>query len=166
MILSSIYQAIFDRVKADTGTDGLYKSGAWNIISGAYSVFGTPAAITYPYLLVGVRLEQDHSLTADEWTATATFTVWDQVQNYASSADFDTRITAVMDRLHGNAVLQAGRIPTYGFHRHLLVLPTNGYTAKASHCFVRTYDATMTDEHSIQATMTATFRVSALAANP
>ena len=95
MILSSIYQAIFDRVKADTGAGGLYASGAWNIISGAYSVFGTPAAITYPYLLVGVRLEQDHSLTADEWTATATFTVWDQVQNYASAADFSTRITAV-----------------------------------------------------------------------
>ena len=92
--------------------------------------------------------------------------MWDQVQNYASGAAFDDRITKVMDRLHGNAVLQVGRVPTYGFHRHLLVLPTNGYTAKASNCFVRTYDATMTDEHSIQATMTATFRVSALAANP
>lgn len=166
MILSSIYQAIYDRIKADTGTGGLYASGAWNLISGAYSVFGTPAAITYPYLLVAVRLDQDHSLPADEFNATATFSVYDQVQAYTSSANFSTRVTAVMDRLHGNAILQAGRIPTYGFHRHLLVLPTNGYTARASHCFVRTYDSTMIDEHTVQATMTATFRVSALAANP
>lgn len=166
MILSSIYQAIYDRIKADTGSDGLYKSGAWNIISGAYSVMGTPAAIVFPYLMVGVRLDQDHSLTADEWTATATFSVFDQVQDYASGANFNSRVTAVLDRLHGNAVLQAGRVPTYGFHRHLLVLPTNGYTAKASNCFVRTYDASMTDEHSLTGTMTMTFRVSALAANP
>ena len=166
MILSSIYQAIYDRIKADTASDGLYKSGAWNIISGAYSVFGTPAAIVYPYLLVAVRLEQDHSLPADEFNATATFQVFDQVQTYASGTAFANRVTGVLDRLHGNAILQAGRVPTYGFHRHLLVLPTNGYSAKASHCFVRTYDSTMIDEHTVQATMTATFRVSALAANP
>ena len=166
MILSSIYQAIFDRIKADTGAGGLYESNTWKIISGAYSVFGTPSAISYPYLLIAVRLEQDHSLPADEFNVTATFNAYDQVQNYASGSAFAERITYVMDRLHGNAVLQAGRVPTYGFHRYLLNLPTNGYTAKASHCFVRSYDATMTDEHTVQATMTATFRVSALAANP
>jgi hypothetical protein len=166
MILSSIYQSIIDRIKVDTGAGGLYFGNAWNIISGAYSVMGTPAAIVFPYVLVSVRLDQDHSLTADEWNATATFSVFDQVQDYASGVTFTNRITAVMDRLHGNAVLQPGRVPTYGFHRHLLVLPTNGYTAKASNCFVRTYDATMADEHNLTGTMTMTFRVSALAANP
>lgn len=165
MLLSPIYTAIINRIKADTGTGGLYQSGAYNIISGAYSIFGTPAAIVYPYLLVAVRLEQDHSLPADEFNVTATFTVFDQVQNY-ETGQFDSRVSTAMDRLHGNAVLQAGRVPTYGFHRHLLVMPTNGYTAKASHCFVRTYDATMADEHTVQAVMTATFRVTALAANP
>jgi hypothetical protein len=165
MILTSIYKAIFDRLKADTGTGGLYNGGNWKIISGAYSVYGTPAAMVFPYLLVSVRLEQDHSLTADEFNATATFTVYDQVQD-AVAGDFGTNISSVLDRLHGNAILQAGRIPTYGFHRHLLVLPTNGYTAKASNCYVRTYDATMIDEHTMQGTMTATFRVTALATNP
>ena len=165
MILTSIYKAIFDRLKADTGTGGLYNGGSWKIISGAYSVYGTPAAIVFPYLLVSVRLEQDHSLTADEFNATATFTVYDQVQD-AIAGDFGTNISSVLDRLHGNAILQAGRIPTYGFHRHLLVLPTNGYTAVASNCYVRTYDATMIDEHTMQGTMTATFRVTALATNP
>jgi hypothetical protein len=165
MILTSIYKAIFDRLKADTGTGGLYNGGNWKIISGAYSVYGTPAAMVFPYLLVSVRLEQDHSLTADEFNATATFTVYDQVQD-AVAGDFGTNISSVLDRLHGNAILQAGRVPTYGFHRHLLVLPTNGYTAKASNCYVRTYDATMIDEHTMQGTMTATFRVTALATNP
>jgi hypothetical protein len=165
MILTSIYKAIFDRLKADTGTGGLYAGGSWKIISGAYSVYGTPAAMVFPYLLVSVRMEQDHSLTADEFNATATFTVYDQVQD-AVAGDFGTNISSVLDRLHGNAILQAGRIPTYGFHRHLLVLPTNGYTAKASNCYVRTYDATMIDEHTMQGTMTATFRVTALATNP
>lgn len=166
MILSSIYQAIFDRVKADTGAGGLYEGNSWKLISGAYSVFGTPAAMVYPYLLIAVRLDQDHSLPADEFNATATFNVYDQVQNYVSGTDFSTRVTGVFNRLHGDAILQTGRVPTYGFHRHLLNLPTNGYTAKASHCFVRTYDSNMVDEHTVQATMTATFRVSALAANP
>lgn len=165
MILTSIYQAIFDRVKADTGAGGLYASGAWNIISGTYSIIGTPAAITFPYLLVSVRMDQDHSMTADEFNCTATFQVFDQQQD-ATAGRFAGRISAVLDRLHGNAILQAGRIPTYGFHRHLLVLPTNGYTAKASNCLVRTYDATMLDEHMMQGTMTATFRVTALATNP
>ena len=95
-----------------------------------------------------------------------TFTVFDQVQDYTSSANWAGRVAAVLTRLHGDAVLQAGRIPTYGFHRHLLVLPTNGYTAKASNCFVRTYDSGMTDDHAVTGTMTMTFRVSALASNP
>ena len=166
MILDTINQAIYNRLKADTGAGGLYASSAWNIISGAYTIFGTPNAMTYPYLLWNTRLDQDHSLTADEWNASVTFTVFDQVQDYVSTSNWSGRVAAVLTRLHGDAVLQAGRVPTYGFHRHLLVLPTNGYTAKASNCFVRTYDSAMTDEHSVTGTMTMTFRVSALASNP
>ena len=165
MILTTIYQAILDRLKADTGAGGLYNGGSWKIISGAYSIFGTPAAIVYPYLLVSVRMDQDHSLPADEFNCTATFQIFDQVQD-ATTNSFSGRISGVFDRLHGDAVLQVGRVPTYGFHRHLLVLGTNGYTARASNCFVRTYDASMIDEHTMQGNMTATFRVSALAANP
>ena len=166
MILDTINQAIYNRLKADTGAGGLYASSAWNIISGAYTIFGTPNAMTYPYLLWNTRLDQDHSLTADEWNASVTFTVFDQVQDYVATSNWNGRVAAVLTRLHGDAVLQAGRVPTYGFHRHLLVLPTNGYTAKASNCFVRTYDSAMTDEHSVTGTMTMTFRVSALASNP
>jgi hypothetical protein len=166
MIVSAIHRAILSRIKADTGVGGLYASSAWNIISGAYSIFGTPAAIVYPYLMFTTRMEQDHSLTSDDFRVTATFTCFDQVLDYTSTTAFSGRVSAVMDRLHGDAVLQAGRVPTYGFHRHLLVLPTNGYTAQATNCFVTTQDVTMTDEHSLAATMIMTFRVSALASNP
>lgn len=166
MILDVINQAIYDRIKADTGAGGLYAGSAWNIISGAYTIFGTPNAMVYPYLLWNTRLDQDHSLTADEWNASVTFTVFDQVQDYVSSSNWNGRVAGVLTRLHGDAVLNAGRIPSYGFHRHLLVLPTNGYTAKASNCFVRTYDSGMTDDHAVTGTMTMTFRVSALASNP
>lgn len=166
MIVSAIHQAILTRIKADTGAGGLYAGSAWNIISGAYSIFGTPSAIVYPYLMFTTRMEQDHSLTSDDFRVTATFTVFDQILDYASGSAFSNRVSAVMDRLHGNAVLQSGRVPTYGFHRHLLVLPTNGYTAQATQCFVTSQDQTMADEHSLAATMTMTFRVSALAANP
>jgi hypothetical protein len=166
MLLATINQAIYDRIKADTGSGGLYKSGAWSIISGAYSVFGSPNPMVFPYLLWSIRMEQDHSLPADEFNVTATFTVYDQIQDYVTSSEYHARVTSVLDRLHGNAVLQNGRVPTYGFHRHLLVLPTNGYTAQASHCFVRSYDSSMVDEHTVTGTMSMTFRVSALASNP
>jgi len=166
VIISAIHQAILSRIKADTGAGGLYAGNAWNIISGAYSIFGPPSAITYPYLMFTTRLEQDHTLTSDDFRVTATLTIFEQVLDYTSGAAFSARVSAAMDRLHGNAVLQAGRVPTYGFHRHLLVLPTNGYTAQATNCFVTSQDQAMVDEHSMAATMTMTFRVSALASNP
>lgn len=168
MILAPIYQAIYDRMKADTGTGGLYNGGAWNLITGgAYTVFASPSAITGPYLVFGVSMERNNeSTTGDEFLCTATFNLYDRLNESASDAYIGTSLLPALDRLHGNAVLQSGRVPTYGFNRHRLVLPTNTYSAQASTCMVDKNDATIVSENVVMATMQMTFRVFALAANP
>jgi hypothetical protein len=45
---------------------------------------GHACAISAPYLMPGSKLISDHSLTADEWTATATFSCARPAQDYAS----------------------------------------------------------------------------------
>ena len=166
MILSAISQAIYDRLTADTGTGGLYEGGFWNIITGAWAIFATPGPSSFPRIVYSINLDSAHSTTADEFNVTVQMTVMDDVNQLADDAPFSGRIGAVIDRIHGNAVLQTGRTPTYGFNRHLLVLPTNGYTAKASHCLVTGVECGMVDEKIVQATTSFKFRVSALAANP
>jgi hypothetical protein len=167
MILAPIYQAIYDRMKADTGAGGLYNGGAWNLITGgAYTVFAAPTPITGPYLVFSVAMQQQNTTTGDEFLCTATFNLYDRLNESSQTAYIGTSILPALDRLHGNAVLQNGRVPTYGFNRHRLVLPTNGYSAVASTCIVEDNDATIVSENVVMATMKMTFRVSAIAANP
>lgn len=167
MILAPIYQAIFDRMKADTGTGGLYNGGSWKLITGgAYTVFASPNAITGPYLVFSVSMVQQNTTTGDEFLCTAQFNLFDRLNESSSSDYIGTSLLPALDRLHGNAVLQSGRVPTYGFNRHRLVLPTNGYSATASTCIVQRNDATIVNENVVMATMEMTFRVSAIAANP
>lgn len=167
MILAPIYQAIYDRMKADTGTGGLYAGSQWNYISGgAYTVFAAPNPITGPYLVFSVAMQQQNTATGDEFLCTATFNLYDRLNESSSDNYLGTSLLPALDRLHGNAVLRTGRVPTYGFNRHELVLPTNTYSATASTCMVEDNDATIVSENVVMATMKMTFRVYARAANP
>jgi len=167
MILATIYTAIMNRMKADTGTGGLYNGATWNYITGgATTIFAPPTAITGPYLVYSVAMTAEPTTVGDEFLCVATFNLYDRLAESTSSSYLGTSLLPALDRLHGNAVLQTGRVPTYGFNRHQLVLPANDYSAKAGTCIVTRNDATIISENVVQATMEMTFRVFAIAANP
>jgi hypothetical protein len=165
IVLSAVNQAILDRLKADTGTGGLYQSGAWNLISGAWAA-AAPAAATFPYLVWTLNWSAAPSRQADEYELIASFTIYDDASVYVDDSNFANRVSPVMDRIHGDAVLQSGCVPTYGFNRYALTLATNGYTAKASTCLVTEGQMGMLDEKILSVTTNMKFRVTALAANP
>jgi hypothetical protein len=166
MILSTINQAIYSRLKADNGTGGIYEGNAWTLVSGAWSIFATPGPSAFPRIVFGINLEGVHSTTADEFNVTVQMSVFDDTTLIDENSPFSGRIGLIINRIHGDAVLQNGRTPTYGFNRHLLVLPTNGYTAKASWCLITGVECGMVDEKIVQATTSFKFRVTAMANNP
>lgn len=166
MILSTIYAAILNRLKADTGTGGLYVGNAWNLITGAYAVYGSPNPVTGPYMVYTVRMDQAHTTVGDEYNCVATFRIYAHTQEAASDDNIGLTVIAAMDRIHGNAVLRNGRVPTYGFNRHLLVLPTNTYSAVGGGCICNAYDVEQIDEHTAVGTVEVAFRIAAIAANP
>ena len=167
MIHAAVYQAIYDRLKADTGTGGLYNGGSWKLITGgAYALVGSPNPVTGPYLVYNVRMEQDHTTIGDEYQCICTMRLFAHTQNADADANVGTNIIAALDRIHGNGVLQNGRVPTYGFNRHRLVLPTNTYSAVGGGCICTTYDVEQIDEHTAAATVDIAFRIAAIAANP
>jgi hypothetical protein len=166
MLMAAVYEAILNRLKADTGTGGLYVGNAWNLITGAYAVYGSPNPVTGPYLVYTVRMDQAHTTVGDEYQCTATFRLYAHTQESTSSNYIGTTIIAAMDRIHGNAVLRNGRVPTYGFNRHNLVLPTNTYSAVGGGCICNTYDVEQIDEHTAVGTVEVAFRIAAIAANP
>jgi hypothetical protein len=166
MIFSTIERAILDRIKADTGTGGLYVSGAWNttfLSGGAWANTGRPnvaRASLYPYLVYSMNATGAHGFIDDAWEVSITFTVYDEPINGVS------RITSVLDRLFGNAIITSGRTPTYGFHRHVLVLSTNDYSAVGGDVTCKTMSVEALDENVVQGTITFDTTFSALAANP
>jgi len=166
MILATIDAAILSRIKADTGAGGLYESSAWSttiLAGGAWANTGVPptsSAVLYPHLVYTMQCEAEHGFIDEGFLATITLDVRDQLQNGMG------RVSAVLDRLFGNAVLQSGRIPTYGFHRHVLALATNTYGAVGGDCLAVLVGTSMDDEHIIHGTMVLETHYSALAANP
>ncbi len=133
MIYSALNLAVMTRLKADTGTGGLYSASggtAWNtsIISGAYAVRGLPETLAFPYLVYTIDTQPDYTADADAFSVGITFTVFEDARRGLD------RVTATLDRLHGDAVLQSGWTPTYGFNRHKLVIATNGYSATGGDC--------------------------------
>ena len=165
IVMSAINQAILDRLKSDTGTGGLYNGGVWNYISGAWAA-AAPASAQFPYLVWTLNWSAEPSRQADEYALIASFTVYDDASTYVDDSNFANRVSPVVDRVHGDAVLQSGSTPTYGFNRYALTLATNGYSAKASTCLLTEGQMGMVDEKIISVTTNMKFRVTALAANP
>lgn len=166
MIIGTVCRAIEDRIKADTGTGGLYLSGAWNttiLQGGAWAMNARPTvapASLFPYLVFGVQAQGTHGFIDDLFECTATFNVYDE------SVQGLSRISSVLDRLFGNAVLVSGRTPGWGFHRHTLVLSTNDYSATGGDMTCKSLSVEPLDEHRNQGTISFDFTFSALAANP
>lgn len=111
--------AILNRIKADTGTGGLYEGSAWSIISGAWFAAASPATPAYPYVVYAVSSEPDDTFPADQRTFRVAFSIYDTADRGMD------RVQAIMDRLYGDAMLQATRQPTYGLHRHRITIPSS-----------------------------------------
>jgi len=160
MIYQSLAKCVLDRLKADIGTGGIYQGGGWTLVDGAYNNLASPARTQRPYIVYTFSSEKDDSQTSDEEIVTVTFNIY-----HEATVGTDL-ITAIIDRLHGDAILQAGRIPTFGFHRHIMVLPTNGYNAQATECLRQSVDVGPLDTSTVIATVIYEFRISAQAVSP
>lgn len=120
-----VAEAIYTRLKADTGTGGLYSASGgttWltSILSAAYGLEGTPGQLVYPYMVFSVQTgAHEPTFTGDSFNYTIT------IQHYEDSTSGLDAIRAGFNRLYGDAALQASRAPSYGLHRHLLVLDTD-----------------------------------------
>jgi hypothetical protein len=160
MIYQLTAKAILDRLKADTGDGGIYEGGDWTLVEGAWNNLANPGNGTRPYIVYSFSGDSEDSQTSDEDLLTLTFQVYDNATNGTDT------ITAVLDRLHGNGILQTGRIPTYGFHRHVLALDTNTYNAVATECIQTSFEVGPLNEHVCLGTIAFTFRISAQAVSP
>ena len=157
MIYQALAQTILDRLKADTGTGGLYNGGNWSIITGAWNNVSTPDVSLYPYIVYSFESTSIGGPRDDMFQVDITFTVYDQ------SIKGTDRLSPVLDRLHGDGILQSNGLPTYGFHRWVPVLPTNGYSATGNGCIVQSTTMQPLDEKITVATSTFRMIISAQA---
>ena len=126
MNLSYISKAVKTRLEADTGTGGLYSgtAGALNttILAEVKYSYASPGAATFPYMVWTLDWADDlSSFTGAGARFMLAFNIKDQ-----ATRGYD-RISAIVDRLVGDAMLSTGNrnVPTYGFDRHVLVLASN-----------------------------------------
>ncbi len=164
MIFEELELAIITRLKADTGTGGLYAGSTWAsfIAGGIYSNWGLPSQFTTPYGVLEISLQADHTFPSDSFKALCSIAVFDNTRTGVNS------VAKVLKRLHGDAVLQTGRVPSYGLHRHPLVLATNGYSATGGHCICTSHSIGIKegDEHTVVGVFSFELTAQAVAANP
>lgn len=113
-------KAIIDRLRADTGSGGLCKTGNPIVAPENITAFkGLVTAIKFPYIVVEARGENQDAMQSDDMRVSFTITVYDSAENG------DSRIWPALRRIHGDKVLQSSGRPSYGLHGHLLVLSTD-----------------------------------------
>jgi hypothetical protein len=118
MNLVHFYSAVKARAEADTGTGGLFAGSP--LVSAIYSVMAPPGLLAsgqYPYLLTNVV-----SVTGlDGFTIDHREVVFD-IHTVAEMRNGPAIGEYIRERLYGDAMAHADRVPTYGFHRHVLEL--------------------------------------------
>ena len=105
MNLALFTKAIIDRIAADTGWTG-----------GVVTTYFGSSTLAFPYTVLEVTAEADDAFDQDALVMTVRFHIFD-----LNTAGFSVAASAI-ERLRGDAVAQATRIPTFGFHRYRLVL--------------------------------------------
>ncbi len=154
--------AILSRIKADSGSGGLYSGGAYTTITGA-GWNTASGSLARPYIVWEISGSGDDSLTSDDIVRRVVFTAVDEVSRGCD------RLDTVWNRLYGDAMLQSGRIPSYGFHRHNVTLATgstNPLSAVGGMFYLIDDNLTQTDETTVTLTMTFEVRTTAVATSP
>lgn len=119
----AIFDALVARIKADTGSGGLYEGNAFTIITGEWWGIEGPSLTDLntllPYGVINITMEPNDAFDADGCNFVVDFTVFDR------QASGMANISKAFSRLYGNAMASSGRIPSYGFQRQNLVLSTD-----------------------------------------
>lgn len=145
-----LWEAIRARALADTGTGGLFASGA-NLITGFYNTFAQPRVVDEedPYIVFSVAsASQGDGFDIDVIEYTFRFSVFTPVAAGLAIP------SAIIDRIYGDGVSSSGNLATYGFHRWKPTL-SGGWTATVCqrvdqdtnhsencYCFVETFRVT------------------------
>lgn len=124
MNLVAVWTAVQARIATDTGTGGLAHATA-PLVTGFYTSFNVPGAV-YPYIVFDVDgAEQQDAFEVDGIDLSIRFHVFAKMEQ-ATTSGFET-CAAIIDRLYGDALDQAGRTPSFGFHRHNFVIASGKY---------------------------------------
>lgn len=118
MNVKAIYQAIKARLESDTGTGGLFASGA-ELVSSVQDYWVMPKQ-PLPVIVIDIPSIVDMSgFSVDSKTATVRIHTF----NSRNPAEVDGT-SDILARIYGDS----NRTPTYGLHRHTLVV-SGGWTA-------------------------------------
>lgn len=124
-----VAQAIIARLKTDMGSGGLWETAGvsklLSITSTDGPVMATSIPAITPYLVLRlINFQQDDTYDGDSGTYQWQLDLVDDHGNGNTLGEDRGRAIGV--RIFGDAIAQTGRIPTYGMHRHKLVLTTTG----------------------------------------
>jgi len=117
-----IAKAMLTRIKTDTLLWVAADSTWTAAIAGSWWMGRGPSVLTYPYAVLSLSMVEPQNAFQGMGAAyEAEITIHD------TRAVGDDRIEYLIDRFIGDAMLSSGTrtTPTYGFHNHELVLPTN-----------------------------------------
>lgn len=159
MNLGITTRAVIDRLQADST---LYTGGAWtSAISGGIRAYvGNPETLTYPFGVYSCSNQYDNAFTTLEADASVEFTFFDTADRGID------RLCTIEERITGNAMLVAGRSPSYGFHLFKPTLATNTFGAVAGHFLIESSKIEPVNEHINSLTITFKVRWSATAVSP
>lgn len=109
--------ALVARLNGDATLVSALTGGLW---------FGMQRATTFnpPYAVFNLQDAEDDTFTDDGSLVEIEFRIVSTAIGTAASSL--SVPSAIIDRIKGDAMLQAGRTPSYGLHRHLLVLDSGG----------------------------------------
>ena len=125
MNIRGITNAVRARLLTDTGTGGLFNVGT-PLVKAAYHEFGPDEsdpdfATNAPYIVFRVvAADQQDGFATDLISYDIEFHVIGLVANGADP------LLKAQDRIYGDAIENADRLPLYGFHRHNLVETVTG----------------------------------------
>jgi len=131
-VIDYITKAIITRLKADTGAGGLYESGSWHYVKGVYAYRAADDA-DRPFIKVNVSQRNSDTLTSDGCEFTVSLSI------VSNNSEGGALLQTIWNRVFGDAMLQTGRVPTYGLHRHILSL---GSTPLSASCTYLMHDET------------------------
>ena len=129
-----LWTAVYSRLKADTGSGGLYNAGN-PLITSAYNEEAARDAV-FPYVVfsVGSYTSQDTFLK-DMKEVALRFNVYTEMFPNTTGATM-TLGSQILERLYGDAMLHTPPVPTYGFNRHMLDLAALSSTWRATHALM------------------------------